>query len=280
MGNFTSLLRSTGLAVTLAMPAYAQDADTVVATVNGTEITLGHVITLRERLPEQYQQLPDTQLFEGIVEQLVRQTALAQQIEDKLNKEAQLGLENERNAFLASEFVASVGTTSISAEAIKERYDLQFASVEPSEEYNASHILVDDEELAKDLIKQLVDGADFATLAKENSTGPSGPRGGELGWFGKGQMVPAFEGAVLELENGEVAAAPVETQFGFHVIKRNDSRNQAAPALEEVRADIEELLKSEAIQKAIEEATESAEIIRTEVEIDPSLIRNVELLSD
>lgn len=280
MGNFTSLLRSTGLAVTLAMPAYAQDADTVIASVNGTDITLGHVITLRERLPEQYQQLPDTQLFDGILEQLIRQTALAQQMDGKLSKEGQLGLENERNAFLASEFVASTGNTTISPEAIKERYDLQFASVEPSEEYNASHILVEDEALAKDLIQQLSDGADFATLAKENSTGPSGPRGGELGWFGKGQMVPEFEGAVIELANGEVAAAPVETQFGFHVIKRNDSRNQEAPALEEVRADIEEMLKSEAIQIAIDEATNSAEIIRSEVEIDPSLIRNVELLSD
>ena len=280
MGNFTSLLRSTGLAVSLAMPAYAQDADTVVATVNGTDITIGHVITLRERLPEQYQQLPDTQLYNGILEQLIRQTALAQSIQNNLSKATRLGLENETNAFLAGEFLSSTGSAEISAADIQARYNTQFANAQPTEEFNASHILVEDEDLAKDLIRQLSEGADFATLAKENSTGPSGPRGGELGWFGKGQMVPAFEGAVIELENGAVSEAPVQTQFGWHVIKRNDSRNQAIPPLEAVRAEIEEQLKSEAIQTAIDTATESAEITRAEVEIDPAIIRNVELLSE
>jgi len=80
----------------------------------------------------------------------------------------------------------------------------------------------------------LADGADFATLAKERSTGPSGPRGGELGWFGTGQMVPEFEQAVIGLEDGAVSE-PVQTQFGWHVVKRNDSRNKSAPSLDEVQ---------------------------------------------
>lgn len=279
MGRFSTLLRATGLAVTVAMPAAAQEADTVLATVNGTEITLGHMIALQERLPEQYRNLPDETLYTGMLEQLIQQTALSQAMEKDKSKALDLGLENEMRAFLAGELLEKVGTADISEEEIEAAYKAQYANAEPEQEFNASHILVETEDEAKELVTMLEDGADFAELAKEKSTGPSGPRGGELGWFGKGSMVPEFEAAVLSLEKDEVSG-PVQTQFGWHVVKLNDLRTKGAPELGSVRNELEQQLRAKAIDDAINEITESAEVTRTEVEVDPSAIRNVELLSE
>lgn len=279
MGKFTTLLRATGLAVSVAMPAAAQDADTVLATVNGHDITLGHVIALQDRLPEQYQQLEDKVLYDGILDQLIQQTALADEVEKTLSKGASLGLQNERTAFLSGEFLSQVGSATISEDDVNAAYAAQYADVAPEEEFNASHILVEQEEEALEIIKLLGEGGDFAELAKEKSTGPSGPRGGELGWFGKGQMVPEFEQAVIGLENGAVSA-PVQTQFGWHVVKRNESRNKSAPPLEDVRAEIVAALQSKAVEDAVTRVTDAADVTRVEVEIDPSMIRKVELLSE
>ncbi len=279
MSQFSTLLRAMGLAVTVAMPASAQDASTVLATVNGTDITLGHVIALQERLPEQYRNLPDETLYDGILEQLIQQTALQQAMVERNNRSVELGLENEMRAFLAGEFLATIGSEDISDEDIEAAYTDQYVNGEPEKEYNASHILVETEDEAKEIIAMLEGGSDFAELAKEKSTGPSGPGGGELGWFSTGRMVPEFEAAVLALEDGQVSA-PVQTQFGWHVIKRNETRSKSAPNLEAVRDDIENDLRSQAIDAAIAETTESAEITRAEVSVDPSMIRKVELLDE
>lgn len=278
MTNFSTLLRATGLAVSVAMPVAAQDADTVMATVNGTEITLGHMISLQERLPEQYKQLEDSVLITGILDQLIQQTALSQEMEKDNTKAIEIGLENEMRAFLAGELLAKAGTAEISEEEIQAIYSSQYTDGEPDQEFKAAHILVETEEEALAIIQMLNDGGDFTELAKEKSTGPSGPGGGDLGWFGKGQMVPAFEVAVMGMADGEVSD-PVKTQFGWHIVKRNESRAKAAPGLEDVRADIENKLRSEAIEAAIEQATASAEVVRTDVTLEPSIIRNVDLLS-
>lgn len=279
MGKFTTLLRATGLAVTVAMPAAAQDAETVLATVNGKTITLGHVIALQNRLPEQYKKLEDKVLFEGILDQLIQQTALADEMRKEENLGVTLGLQNEETAFLSSEFLSKVGSAEIDEEAVKAAYAEQYADVAPEQEFNAAHILVEEEALADELVEKIAAGEDFAELAKLNSTGPSGPRGGELGWFGLGQMVPEFEQAVIALEDGAVSE-PVQTQFGWHVVKRIESRNKAAPALDAVREEIIAALKSEAVQSAIENVTAAAEVTREEVDIDPAMIRKVELLSN
>jgi peptidyl-prolyl cis-trans isomerase C len=105
----------------------------------------------------------------------------------------------------------------------------------PSQQFKARHILVDTQAAAADLITQLDDGADFAELAKEHSTGPTGPNGGDLGWFAPDQMVQPFSQAVAALEDGAHTAEPVQTQFGWHVILREDSRENQPPTLESVR---------------------------------------------
>lgn len=252
-------------------------ADTVVATVNGTDITLGHMILLKQRLPEQYRQLPGDVLFEGILDQLV-QHALLGGVVETLPLSARLTLENEERALRANEEVQRVASAAMTVEALQEAYDQAYGSAEPQTEYNASHILVTTEEEAQALAVDLEGGADFATLAKERSTGPSGPAGGELGWFGRGAMVPAFDAAVATLEVGAISD-PVQTQFGWHVIKLNETRILDVPTIAEVQGELLDGIQRAAIEGRLEELRASAEITRkTADDIDPVVLDDLSLV--
>ena len=115
-------------------------------------------------------------------------------------------------------------------------------------QYKARHILVESQSEAQDLITQLGEGADFQALAKEHSTGPSGPNGGDLGWFAPDQMVKPFADAVVALDDGAYSPAPVQTQFGWHVILREESRENEPPTLESVRDAIKQRVEQEKFQ--------------------------------
>jgi peptidyl-prolyl cis-trans isomerase C len=136
-------------------------------------------------------------------------------------------------------------------EEILAEYEAQL-KMAPTQQYKARHILVDTQAAAADLITQLDDGADFQELARENSTGPSGPQGGDLGWFSPDQMVAPFSNAVSELEDGEFTKEPVQTQFGWHVILREDSRDNEPPTLESVRDTIKQRVEQTKFQNYIE----------------------------
>ena len=272
------LLVSAAISLSLAAPVAAQDASTVLATVNGTDITLGHLIAMRAMLPAQYQELPDEVLYNGMLDQLIQQEVVADSLRGSEDARTKLTMENEDRAFLASVAIDAIAFDTIADADVQALYDANFTDAGGDQEWNASHILVATEEEAQSLIDQLNDGADFVALAQEFSTGPSGPNGGALGWFGTGMMVPEFETAVAGLEAGEISA-PVQTQFGWHVVKLNESRISAPPALEDVRADLEEELRRQRVDAYLAELTEAAEIARPEVEIDMSLIRNIDLLT-
>ena len=275
-------LATAALSALVALPVGAQDAptaDTVLATVNGTDITLGHLIAMQQMLPPQYQELPDNVLFDGLLEQLVQQQILADVADDEMTARMELGLANERRAFLAAMLLDQIGMADLPEEEVQAEYDAQYGSAGAVTEYNASHILVETEEEAQALIAELGEGADFAELAQQRSIGPSGPNGGQLGWFTAGMMVPTFEEAVFALSVGEVSA-PVETQFGWHVILLNDTRDQAPPALEEVRAELEDGLRRARVDAAITELSNAAAVERPEMDIDPSVIRNLDLITN
>ncbi|MFQ3355703.1 MAG: peptidyl-prolyl cis-trans isomerase C, partial [Paracoccaceae bacterium] len=146
-----------------------------------------------------------------------------------------------------------------------------------TQEYKAAHILLTNKIDAINIKKLIDSGNDFSDLAKKESIGPSSPQGGDLGWFGKGAMVPEFEKVVLELKDGEVSN-PVQTQFGWHIIKRAESRLRPPPGLEEMRAEIESFLKGASIKEALETAISGADIKRSAISVNPSIIRNVELI--
>lgn len=280
MTHFLTAALAGVLVAGLALPAVAQDdvtSDTVVATVNGEDITLGHMLVLRARLPEEFQRLSDDELYSGILEQLIQQALIGGTVSE-LSKVGRYVLENERRALLATEAVAAITETAVTDEAVQAEYDKMAADYLPEQEFNASHILVETEEAAQAIIDELAGGADFAELARTRSTGPSGPNGGSLGWFGKGMMVPPFEEAVLALEPGQVSG-PVQTQFGWHVIRLNETRDTAAPPLEDVRTAIEEQLRGNAIVARIDELRGAALIERREG-VDPSVISNGALLQE
>ncbi|NUH66891.1 peptidylprolyl isomerase [Sulfitobacter sp. S0837] len=277
-----TFLSSLALAAAVALPVAAQDepgVDTVVATVNDTEITLGHMIVARATLPQQYQQLPDEVLFKGILDQLVQQTALADSFSGELPPRVTLSIENETRSLTAGEAVEGIMAQEVSEEDLKAAYDAQYAEAEPSQEFNASHILVETEEEAKAIKEELDGGADFAEVAREKSTGPSGPGGGSLGWFGPGMMVPEFEEAVASMEVDGISD-PIETQFGWHVIKLNETRTSEAPELDEVREELETQIRQTKVQEAIEDLTEKADVDRSAAEgIDPTVLKNTEWLN-
>lgn len=277
-----TFLPSLALTAVMALPLAAQtapDAATVVARVNGDEITLGHVIATASALPPQYQQLEDAVLYDFILEQLVQQQLLSQQ-QDGLNTLNGLRLENETRSLRAVQTVEALSAEKVTDDAIQAAYDAQFANFEGEDEFDASHILVETEEEANVIKTQLDGGADFAELAKEKSTGPSGPNGGALGWFGKGQMVPEFENAVLGLEKGQVSD-PVQTQFGWHLVILNDKRKSEAPALDAVRGELAETLQQEVIQARIDELTQAAQIERPALEgAGPEVLRQIELVQE
>lgn len=276
-----TFLGALALSACLALPVAAQEEpnlETVIATVNGTNITLGHMIIARASLPEQYQQLPDEVLFNGILDQLVQQTAISDTFEGDLPARVQLSLDNQVRSLTANEVMESLLDIAPSEEEIKAAYEEQYVNVEAEEEYNASHILVETQEEALAIKEELDNGADFAEMAREKSTGPSGPSGGSLGWFGKGMMVPPFEEAVIALEPGEVSQ-PVQTQFGWHVIILNEARKTEVPALEAVRAQLDQQIRQIALQTAIEDITAAADVDRSGAEgMDASVLRNIEWL--
>lgn len=271
-------LPALGLIVAMALPAAAQDADTVVANVNGTDITVGHMIVARASLPQQFQQLPPEVLFNGILEQLINQTLLAQSYEGDLPKRTQLQIENETRSLTAGEELEVLFTETLTDQAIQDAYDTQYGGTTPEEEYNASHILVETEEEANAVKTEIEGGADFAATAREKSTGPSGPNGGELGWFGKGQMVPSFEAAVIALEEGEVSD-PIKTDFGWHIIILNETRLAEAPALETVREELAQTVRDAAVDGYVAELAAAATIDQSgAAEIDPAVLLDLTLV--
>lgn len=277
-----TFLPALAFAAALALPAHAEppSAETVVARVNGQEIKLGHVVIARATLPQQYQQLPPEVLYDAIVEQLIQQSALQQAFGDEVPQRVALSLENERRQLLAGEEIEKIMAGAASDADLKAAYDSAYGEGYEAREFNAAHILLETEEEAKAIKAELDGGADFAALAKEKSTGPSGPNGGDLGWFEKGMMVPAFEEAVLALEPGQVSD-PVQTQFGWHVIVLNDSRVKAPPAFEDVREELAGELRQKAVADRVDALVAEATVERPEIEgLEPGVIGNLDLLEN
>jgi peptidyl-prolyl cis-trans isomerase C len=265
--------------VALPLPALAEPhANTVVASVNGEDITIGHMVMARENLPTQYKQLPDDVLYNAILDQLVQQTALKQQLHGAVPKYVQLSLDNEERAMLAADVIQMIMEKAVTDDKLRAAYDAKYATGDGGDEFHAAHILVESEEDAIDVKKELDAGADFATLAKERSTGPTGPNGGDLGWFTTGRMVPEFEEAVLALKSGEVSD-PVKTQFGWHVILLHDRRKTEAPEFEEVRGQLADELSQAAVEDRVNELTAAAEIDRPEIDdLDPAILKDLSLI--
>ncbi|GHG15729.1 peptidylprolyl isomerase [Paracoccus aerius] len=276
--SILAVLLAVLLAASLPLSVQAQDkgADTVVATVNGTPITLGEMIVMKQAASQdpQMAEMGDGALYEIMLDQLIQQTAVADAGQENAGVRAQL--EIQRRNTLAAAAITEVTKNQPTDEEIQAAYDKLFAAEEPATEYSAAHILVDTEEKAREIKAQLDGGADFGTLAEQSSTGPSGPNKGDLGWFSADQMVKPFADAVSAMEKGQISD-PVQTEFGWHVIKLNDTRLREAPALDEVRDQISQMVLRDKVQAEIERLTSEATVEKVEG-IDPALMNKTELL--
>jgi peptidyl-prolyl cis-trans isomerase C len=279
MAKKTGVWAGLALAAVLACPALAEGetAATVIATVNGTEITLGQMIAERENLPTQYHALPDDVLFNGLLEKLIQQEVLLQS-NASLTARDEANVTNGRRAYLSGVVIQQVLTAAITDEALQAAYDERFKDAEPQKEFNAAHILVETEEKANELKIQLDGGADFAELAKANSTDTgSGAMGGDLGWFGLGMMVKPFEDAVVAAEIGKVVG-PVQSDFGWHLVLVKETRVAAQPTLDELRDELAGDIEAKAIEAKIAELTTAATVAKPGEKIDPTLLKKTDLI--
>jgi peptidyl-prolyl cis-trans isomerase C len=246
--------------VLLAAPlncAVAEDQQTkVVAKVNGNAITEADMRIAEEELSSELNNLSPEVKRRALAEYLIdnvlfADAATAEKLDTTPEFEAQMHYLRRR--LLREQYFDKSLKSSVSEADAKKIYDERVAAMPPQEEFAARHILVDSEEKAKELRAKIVAGADFATLAKENSndTG-SKDQGGLLGYFVQGQMVPEFEAAVVKLQKGEVSQ-PVKTAFGWHIIKLEDRRRKEPPSFESVKTTI---INSLAMRKAQDKATE------------------------
>jgi peptidyl-prolyl cis-trans isomerase C len=253
---FTRLALPLGLFVALTVPGLAQetapagqpaevaapaapDPDKVVATIAGQPVTEADLALALASVDQQYAQLPPEQrraaAFMAVME--IRLLA-ARGVADGLDKDPEF---LRRMAFLEQRALHSaviekeIGAK-VTDEEVRAQYDKQISETPPVNEVKARHILVKTKEEAEAIIKQLGEGADFQKLANEHTTDPSGKTsGGDLGYFAPGQMVPEFEKAAFALEVGGYTKEPIQSQFGWHIIKVEDKRAQQPPAFDTVK---------------------------------------------
>jgi len=238
-------------ALTLSWTAIAQDdASLEVLTINDQPYTLNLVGNIINQLPNNIRQQPIDAYYDSIIDDIIdtklsadaaRQSGLA---EKPLLKEIAM---RAYERVIAEAWLNEELNRRITDDMIAQSYNDLLADTESRTETKASHILVDSEADAMAVIARLDQGEDFAAIAKEVSTGPSGPNGGALGYFRRGDMVPSFELASFNLEVGTYTKTPVQTRFGWHVIQVSDRRVADAPPL----ADIEDQLRSSVSVKII-----------------------------
>ena len=247
-----------------ALPAAGQDQPNLkVADVNGVPIYLDEVIQQIEKLPADLRnQAPEVYFDQLLGEMITGRLAAAKAREQGIDKDADVARKMRQAAeqVLGEAYLVGAIQNAVSEAELQAAYERLVADTASREELRASHILVESEEKAMSLIKQLDGGADFAELAQTHSTGPSKTQGGDLGYFGRGRMVPAFEAAVYDLNIGDHSASPVQTQFGWHVIKLVDKRVQPAPALDAVRAQLTSSLQAQTFATVVEELRAGATI--------------------
>ncbi len=254
-------------------PVASADDDPVLATVDGTEIRRSRALEEKGRMPAQMQQAPDEMILPVLVNLVIDTKLLAAEAGRKNlrdDPEVRDQMARVEEILLAQVLLSRAVEGEITDEAVEKRYQALVAEAAEEEEIQARHILVKEESEAREVIAELQKGADFAELAKAKSIGPSAPTGGDLGYFGAGAMVPEFYEAAAALKTGTFTEEPVQTQFGWHVIKVEGRREKQPPALEEVSDELRSELVREARAAYIEGLREKATIERFDTAAAPT----------
>jgi peptidyl-prolyl cis-trans isomerase C len=281
MPKVTIFLAILATAAALAVPARSQDAATVIARVGDVDLTLGHAIALRAQLPPQIQGAPDDRLFPALVQQMIDQEVLAQARAAALSAGDRTRLDNEVRGFLSGLALQSAIDSAVTPEGLAAAYAAfaeAFGQGEPVTEWNAAHILVRSQDEIAAVVDQLEQGREFADVAREVSTDGSARQGGDLGWFGPGVMIPEFEDTVRNLQPGQVSE-PLQTRFGWHVVRLLDSRIASVPPLEAVQDQLADELRRATVQSVIEDLRAATSVTDLSQGLDPALLRRDDLLT-
>ena len=235
----------------------------VVAEVNGSKIFFKDVRLAYENLPQQYQGMPIAQIYQPLVQQLTERRLVLMAAEAaKLAEEPEVAnkINQARNRILEQSLISQEVNAASTEAALRTRYEAEKGKLDgAADEVRASHILVETKEEAEAIIAQLHKGGDFTALAKEKSKGPSGAKGGDLGYFTKDKMVPEFANAAFNLKPGDISAA-VKTSFGWHIIKVVDRRKGEGPSFAKRAPELRQAIAKTVVAKLLAELSKEAKI--------------------
>ncbi|WP_375594328.1 peptidylprolyl isomerase [Algihabitans albus] len=263
-----ALLLAAAAPLALSQSAQAQSAENeadqenqLVAVVNGTEIRVSDVLEMIGRLPQNVQMQAYSNMPAMIERTIDLELILEASEQAGLRDDAAVKeqIEAISRDVLRQTYLERLAESAVTEAELREAYDT-YVRENPPEQVRARHILVESESEAQEIIGQLDGGADFAELAREKSTGPTGENGGDLGYFERGQMVAPFAEAAFGLEPGTYTDTPVQTQFGWHVILVEDKRTGEPPSFEELQPQLRQELEQDAIQSHLTELRNGADI--------------------
>ena len=246
------------------LPVRAEDANPVLAKVNGAEIRQSDMALAEEELGPSLAQMDPATKQENVLSflidmKIVAKAAEAKKIEDRDDFKSRLAF--ARNRLLMDNLLAVEGKAATTDEAMKKVYEEAAKQITGEQEVHARHILVETEDDAKAVEDELKKGADFADLAKKKSKDPGAADGGDLGFFTKEQMVPEFSAVAFALEPGKISD-PVKSQFGWHIIKVEEKRDRKAPDFEQVKSQIETYVTRRAQAEYVAKLRETAKVER------------------
>jgi peptidyl-prolyl cis-trans isomerase C len=236
---------------------------TVVARVDGTEIHLADVEAAQQSLPPQAQKMPLEQIYPVLLDRLVDGMLITEAgRKDHLDQdpEVQLRLKRFEDRLIQEAYLNRAIKAAETEDRLAARYQTFIKDKAGREEVHARHILVKTEAEAKSIIAELDKGADFAALAKKDSIDPGASSGGDLGYFGRDDMVKEFADAAFALPAGQYTKEPIKTQFGWHVIKVEDHRATAPPSFENARQEVSQLVARDVVEAKLKELRSGAKI--------------------
>jgi len=248
----------------------------VVATVDGKPIFLSEILQMAQRLPDQYKQMSLEAVYPSLLSRAIDSKLVS--LEGRRsgfseNPEVKKRLNQIEDQIISEIFLTKTIGSKVTKEALQNIYLKTKSKMTSGDQVKARHILLDSEQKALQIIKKLQDGEEFSKLASEHSTGPSAASGGDLGWFGEGQMVPEFSKAAFALNPGDIVTQPVKTQFGWHVIMVEDRKIAAPPSFEEAKEQLASDMSQKLLKQMIEELRSRAKIIRFQVDGKPVTIK-------
>lgn len=244
----------------------------IVATVDGKPIFLSEIIGMAQRLPEQYRKMSLEAVYPSLLTRAIDSklvTLEGRRAGFSKDPEVKKRLLDVEDQIISEIFLTKTIGSKVTEEALQKIYSETKSEMASGDQIKARHILLDSEEKAMEIIKKLQTGAEFAKLASEYSTGPSAASGGDLGWFGEGQMVPEFSKAAFALNPGDIVTKPVKTQFGWHIILVEDRKVSAPPSFDEAKEQLASNMSQKLLKELIESLRTKAKIVRFQADGTP-----------